>query len=70
MMPLNLAPTGEENIILRVSGSADVKQHLQDIGFVPGGKVTVISSNGSGIIVNVKGVRIAVTREMATKIFV
>ncbi|MCD7782755.1 MAG: ferrous iron transport protein A [Firmicutes bacterium] len=70
MMPINLAPVGEESIILKVSGSPETKQHLQDIGFVPGGKATVISSNGGNIIVNVKNVRVAVTREMAQKIFV
>ena len=39
MMPLTLANAGEENIILKVGGSAEVKKHLEDLGFVAGGTV-------------------------------
>lgn len=70
MMPLSFAANGEENIIRKVGGSADVKQHLCDLGFVPGGSVTVISANGGNLIVSVKGCRIAVSREMANKIYI
>lgn len=70
MMPLSFAANGEENIIRKVGGSADVRQHLCDLGFVPGGSVTVISANGGNLIVSVKGCRIAVSREMANKIYI
>ena len=46
MMPLTLASIGEENIIKKVGGSAEVKKHLEDLGFIPGGTVTVISTLG------------------------
>lgn len=69
-MPLVLAATGEEHIILRVGGSPEVKKHLENLGFVAGGSVTVISENGGNLIVNVKESRIAVSREMANKIFI
>lgn len=70
MMPLTLANVGEENIVRRVGGSPDVKRHLENLGFVAGGAVTVISELGGNVIVNVKESRVAISREMAMKIFV
>lgn len=69
-MPLNLATPGEENIIRRLGGLPDVRQHLQELGFVPGGKVTVITENAGNIIVNVKESRVAISKEMAQKIYI
>lgn len=70
MMPLIFANVGEEYIIKRVGGSPEVKQHLEDIGFVPGGSVSVINAIGGNVIVNVKEVRVAISREMAQKIMI
>ena len=70
MMPLVYAGEGEENIIKKVGGKQDVKKHLEDLGFIVGGSVTVISRIGGNVIVNVKETRIAVSREMAQKIMV
>lgn len=69
-MPLMLANVGEENIILKVGGKPDVKKHLEDLGFVAGGSISVISAMGGNIIVNVKGTRVAISKEMAQKIMV
>lgn len=70
MMPLTLAKTGESAIILRVGGSAETRKHLEDMGFVAGGSVTVVSAIGGNLIVNVKESRVAISREMANKIMV
>ncbi len=70
MMPLVLANAGEENIIIKVGGSAEVRKHLADLGFVPGGTVSIISEIGGNLIVNVKDSRVAISREMAGKIMV
>lgn len=70
MMPLTLATVGEENIIRRVGGSPEVKKHLENLGFVPGGKVTVLNSLGGNVIVNVKEARVAISREMAQRILI
>ena len=70
MMPLNLASVGEENMILKVGGSPEMKKHLEDMGFVAGGPVTVVSTIGGNLIVNVKESRVAISREMAQKIMV
>lgn len=70
MMPLILAVAGETNTIRKVSGNPEVKKHLEDLGFVVGGEVTVVSAIGGNLIVNVKESRIAISREMAGKIMV
>lgn len=69
-MPLTLAKTGEENIIKNVGGSADTRGFLENLGFVAGGCVTVISEISGNVIVNVKDSRVAVSKEMACKIMV
>ena len=70
MMPLTLAETGEENIIKKIEGKQEVKVHLENLGFVVGGAVTVINTIGGNVIVNVKESRIAVSKEMAQKIMI
>ena len=69
-MPLTLAVPGEEYIIKRIGGNAEVRAHLQNLGFVSGAVITVVSSMAGNLIVNVKDARIAVSREMAQKIFI
>ena len=70
MMPLILADVGEEQIIKKVGGSQEMKQHLADMGFVPGGGVTVVSTIGGNVIVKVKESRVAISKEMAQRIMV
>ncbi len=69
-MPLTLANVGEDNIIKKVGGKPEVKKHLENLGFVVGGTVTVINALGGNVIVNVKEARVAISREMAQKIMV
>lgn len=69
-MPLLSANRGESYTITRIGGSAEVKKHLEDLGFTVGGKVTVISEMAGNLIVNVKETRVAVSRELALKIMV
>ena len=70
MMPLTLANIGEENIIRKIGGKPEVKKHLENLGFVAGGNVTVITTMGGSVIVNVKEARVAISQEMAQKIMV
>lgn len=70
MMPLSFASEGEENIIKRVGGKAEVRAHLENLGFVAGAAVKVITSMGGNIIVNIKDSRVAISREMAAKIMI
>lgn len=70
MTPLIFAVSGEENIIKKVDGKSDVRRHLEEMGFVVGGNVTLISENNGNVIVGVKGCRVAISRETALKIMV
>lgn len=70
MLPLTLGTVGEENIIKKVSGNPEVKKHLEDLGFVAGGSVTVISEIAGNVIVNVKDTRVAISKEMAQRIMI
>ena len=70
MMPLNVAVPGEENLIRKIGGSPDVKKHLEDLGFVVGGTVTLITVLNGNVTVNVKDTRIALDADMARRILV
>jgi len=70
MMPLNVALPGEVNIIKKIGGSPEVKKHLEDLGFVVGGSVTLLSVLNGNVIVNVKESRIALDADMARRIMI
>ena len=70
MMPLSLAPVGEDSIIRKIGGNPEVKKHLENLGFVVGGNVQVVSAFDGNVIVNVKEVRVAISEEMARRIMV
>ena len=70
MMPLTLASPGKAHMIRKVGGTPDVKKHLEDMGFVAGGYVTVVTEWSGDIIVNVKDSRVAISRTLAQKIMI
>ena len=70
MLPLCFVDDGEETTVKKISGLPEVKKHLENLGFVPGSTVSVISTTGGNLIVKVKECRIAVSEEMARKIMV
>ena len=70
MMPLSYANPGENITIKNVGGSPDVTKHLENLGFVVGGDVSVISTLNGNVIVKVKETRVAISDEMARKIMV
>ena len=70
MMPLTMANVGETNVITKIGGKEETRRFLENLGFVVGGVVTVISEVGGNIIVNVKDSRVAIGKDMANKILV
>ena len=70
MMPLGLASVGDTNIIKRITGQDEVKQHLSELGFVVGAEVTVVNELGGNLILNVKESRVALDKTMAMRIMV
>lgn len=69
-MALAMMEVGETRVIEAFHGKDEVKRHLQDLGFVQGERVQVLGQNSSGMIILVKGVRIALNRGLATQILV
>lgn len=69
-MALTMVPLGETRVVMTFIGKEEMKRHLQDMGFVKGEKVTVVGENQSGIILIVKGVRIAINRGLASLVIV
>ena len=70
MIPLGMSVIGEENIIRRVGGNPEMKKHLEDMGFIAGSAVTVISTTNGNLIVKIKESRVAISKEMAQKIMI
>lgn len=69
-MPLAMMLQGETRTITDFKGQDEVKRHLQDLGFIKGEKVRVVGENASGLILVVKGVKVALNRALAHKIMV
>ena len=69
-MPLVIAPRDTNLKIVRVNADEKTKKHLQSLGVVINGIIKVISSTGGNVIVEVLGVRVALNKDIAMKIFV
>ncbi len=69
-MPLTMVNTGEPSVIRKVGGREETRRFLENLGFVTGGVVTVVSEIGGNMIVNVKDSRVAIGKDMANKIMV
>ena len=69
-MPLSLLRTGESSLITRIGGKPETRQFLEGLGFVVGTPVSVVSEIDGNIICSIKDTRVAVSKEMAQKIFV
>lgn len=70
IMPLSMIGEGETVTITRVGGKEETRRFLENLGFVVGAIVTVISKTGGNVIVNIKESRVAIGKDMATKIMV
>ena len=70
MMPITMMKDGETGVIKKVGGKEETRRFLENLGFVVGGTVTVISETDGNMIVNVKDSRVAIGKDMANKIMV
>ncbi len=69
-MPIVIAPLDTELTIVKVNSDEKTKKHLQSLGVVTNGKIRVISQSKGNVIVEVKSARLALNKDVATKIFV
>ena len=51
-------------------GKGDVHHHLENLGFVEGTKVSVVSEQAGNFIVEIKGASVALDKSVAAKIIV
>ena len=70
MMPLGMAKVGETNIIKKINGRDEVRQHLAEMGFVVGAEIRVVNELGGNLILSVKESRIALDKTMAMRIMI
>ena len=70
MMPLSLAELDTENTIKKIGGSPELRKHLENLGFVVGGNVTVVAMLGGNVIVRVKEARVAISEEAARRVMI
>ena len=70
MMPLTMAKPGETVTIRKITGKDEVRQHLAELGFVMGERVTVVSKMGGNLICAVKDSRVALSQSMAMRVLV
>lgn len=69
-MPLSMIQAGQPGTVKKVGGREDTRRFLENLGFVMGAIVTVISEMNGSLIVNVKDSRVAIGKDMANKIIV
>ncbi len=69
-MPITMLHKGESSLITRIGGKPETRRFLENLGFVVGSPVTVVSDIGGNLIVRIKDARVAVSLEMAQKIYV
>ena len=69
-MPLNVVSSGESFLIKKINGKEEVRRFLENLGFVAGAQVSVVSEISGNIIVQIKDSRVAISREMAQKLIV
>ena len=70
MMPLTLVGIGEVNRIRKIGGNEETRRFLENLGFVAGSEITVLSTMNGNVIVNIKDSRIAINKDMACHIMV
>ncbi len=70
MIPLTMANVGDRLLVKRIGGKTEVRKHLENLGFVPGSTISVVNDLNGSFIINVKEARVAISKEMASKIMV
>lgn len=69
-MPLTLAEIGVVNTVRKVGGNGETRRFLENLGFIAGAEVAVLSAIGGNVIVNIKDSRIAINEGMARHIMI
>ena len=69
-MPIVIAPTNRQLKIVRIAADEKMKKHLESLGITVNGEVTVLSQSGGSVVCRIKDGKLALDRDLSTKIFV
>lgn len=69
-MPLTMVNVGEKMLVKRINGKDDTRRFLENLGFVEGTEVSVVSELSGNMIINIKDTRVAINKAMASRIMV
>ncbi len=69
-MPLVFAPTNTDLRIIKIVADEKLKKHLESLGILVNGNITVLSSSGGSVVCKIKDGRVALDGDLSTKIFV
>ena len=69
-MPLTFAKVGEEKTIKKIQGKIEIQKFLENLGFISGNHITIIAEINGNVIVIIKETRVAISKEMASKIYI
>lgn len=69
-MPLVISPLNVELAILRIAVDEKDKKHFESLGIAVNQRITVLSNTNGNVILKIKEGRLALDRNIATKIFV
>lgn len=69
-MPIAFAPTGREVRVVKVLADEKTKKHLSDLGITVNATLKILSSEGGTVICMIKDGRLALDRNLSTKILV
>ncbi|HHY26201.1 MAG TPA: ferrous iron transport protein A [Desulfitobacterium dehalogenans] len=68
LMPLAMVTPGEDVKVISIKGRDNTKRFLENLGFVEGAVIAVVTELAGNVIVSVKDTRVAVNKAMATRI--
>ena len=69
-MPIFLAPLNTDIRVIKILTDEKTKKHLESLGITINSSLRVLSSNNGGIVVAVKEGRLALDKNISSKIFV
>ena len=67
-MPLSMVPAGRSVLVQSIRGKDETRRFLNNLGFIEGTEVAVVSELSGNMIVSVKGTRVAISKSMANRV--
>lgn len=69
-MPLTMLRSGDTVSIKKISGKDETRRHLEHLGFTAGENVTLVNDMAGNVILGIRGVRVALSKTMASRIMI